>query len=90
LEIRNINYYHPKLGQILRFRIGVEANISTGTLLNLISVDVNCFGGLCTITRALVSPLQLLILGYTLWKEIGMQAATGLGILFIVFPFQGT
>lgn len=63
---------------------------TVGNVVNLMSNDVNRFDtGLMFFHFLWLSPLQMLLIIYFLYREIGVPALLGMLAIFIFIPLQG-
>ncbi|KAF9566218.1 hypothetical protein EC968_003800 [Mortierella alpina] len=69
--------------------ISTSSSISNGTLINLISNDLQPFEKLAPFgLYALLGPLEMVVLMYFLWKELGVASLAGLLVLSLLMPIQ--
>ncbi|KAF9284960.1 hypothetical protein BGZ68_004271 [Mortierella alpina] len=69
--------------------ISTSSSISSGTLINLISNDLQPFEKLAPFgLYALLGPLEMVVLMYFLWKELGVASLAGLLVLSLLMPIQ--
>ncbi|KAF9951457.1 hypothetical protein BGZ72_007038 [Mortierella alpina] len=69
--------------------ISTSSSISNGTLINLISNDLQPFEKLAPFgLYALLGPLEMVVLMYFLWKELGVASLAGLLALSLLMPIQ--
>ncbi|KAF9968069.1 hypothetical protein BGZ70_006870 [Mortierella alpina] len=69
--------------------ISTSSSISSGTLINLISNDLQPFEKLAPFgLYALLGPLEMVVLMYFLWKELGVASLAGLLALSLLMPIQ--
>nr|AHK05652.1 ATP-binding cassette transporter sub-family C member 4 [Tigriopus japonicus] len=62
---------------------------TVGQMVNLLANDVNRFDGACLFIHYLwAGPLQLLIVVYLTWNEMGVSTMAGAGIILISVPLQ--
>ena len=70
-------------------RAAVAAN-SVGHIVNLLSNDVDKFDRVAMYSQWLwIGPLQLLLVGYLSWREMGPWTTLGLSLLLLGIPLQG-
>ncbi|CAD6203313.1 GSCOCT00009755001.2-RA-CDS [Cotesia congregata] len=62
-----------------------------GQVVNLLSNDVNRFDLLPVLFNYLwITPLQIIVIGYIIWRSIGIYTLVGYGMLFLItIPMQG-
>ncbi|XP_057334272.1 ATP-binding cassette sub-family C member 4-like [Microplitis mediator] len=62
-----------------------------GQVVNLLSNDVNRFDLLPVFFNYLwITPLQIIVIGYIIWRSIGIYTLVGYGVLFLItIPMQG-
>jgi len=75
--------------KVLRLTRSGEDKANIGHVLNLVSSDVCRFeNALIMALFFVISPLVLIICGYTLWAELGLAAFAGIGAIFLLAPVQ--
>ncbi|XP_057334744.1 ATP-binding cassette sub-family C member 4-like [Microplitis mediator] len=62
-----------------------------GQVVNLLSNDVNRFDLLPVFVNYLwITPIQIIVIGYIIWRSIGIYTLVGYGVLFLItIPMQG-
>ncbi|KAG0233737.1 P-loop containing nucleoside triphosphate hydrolase protein [Mortierella sp. GBAus27b] len=69
--------------------LSTSSSISTGTVINLISNDLQPFENWAPFGLYLVlGPLEMIALMYFLWKELGVACLAGLLALVLLMPIQ--
>lgn len=76
--------------QALRLSKTALGKTTAGQVVNLLSNDVNRFDSVVVFLNYLwMGPLQTIVVMYFLWQEIGVVSIVGVGLLFLIIPFQG-
>eukprot|EP01134_Creolimax_fragrantissima_P003514 CFRG3514T1 len=65
------------------------ATTTTGHLVNMMSNDVTRFDQLCPFVHyTWIAPLELSVIAYLSYNEVGASCFVGIGILMLLLPFQ--
>lgn len=73
----------------MRLRQSVTVEGITGRVINLISSDVSRFDMyICHLNYLWKAPLDLCILGYCIYRQIGVHGLLGIGFLMSFLPIQ--
>ncbi|KAG8041564.1 hypothetical protein G9C98_002857 [Cotesia typhae] len=77
--------------KVLRLSKPVLNQTPVGQVINLLSNDVNRFDQLPVYINYLwISPLQVAVIGYLIWRSIGIYTLVGYGVLLLItVPMQG-
>ncbi|XP_070149139.1 ATP-binding cassette sub-family C member 4-like isoform X2 [Polyergus mexicanus] len=78
--------------KILRLNQTSLSQTGAGQIVNLLSNDVNRFDSLSVCLNYIwIMPIQVIIVGYIMWRKIGVSIFIGIGLLLIIsLPIQGT
>ncbi|KAK3817781.1 MAG: P-loop containing nucleoside triphosphate hydrolase protein [Benniella sp.] len=69
--------------------LSTSSSISTGTVVNLISNDLQPFESWAPFgLYAILGPLEMIVVMYFLWKELGVACLAGLLALSLLMPIQ--
>ncbi|KAF9932112.1 hypothetical protein FBU30_008926 [Linnemannia zychae] len=69
--------------------LSTSSSIATGTIVNLISNDVQPFENTTPfMLYAIIGPLEMIAVMYFLWKEIGVACLAGLLVFALLLPIQ--
>ncbi|KAG0253089.1 ATP-binding cassette sub- C member 8, partial [Mortierella polycephala] len=69
--------------------LSTSSSISTGTIVNMISNDLQPFENCAPFFMyILLGPLETIVVMYFLWKELGAACLAGLLALFLLMPVQ--
>ncbi|KAG0271436.1 hypothetical protein BGZ95_000753 [Linnemannia exigua] len=69
--------------------LSTSSSIATGTIVNLISNDVQPFENTTPfMLYAIIGPLEMIAVMYFLWKEIGVACLSGLLVFALLLPIQ--
>lgn len=73
----------------LRIDLGVLSKRTSGSLLNLVSTDVERLQGLPQFTPyLLVAPIESAVTLYLCWRQVGPSALAGVGVILACVPFM--
>jgi len=87
LELTDWRHFSLKL--LLQAMSLQTSSNSVGHLMNLLSNDVSRFDmNLIFGPYIIVGPFQLVILLYLLWREMGISALAGVGLVLFMMPTQ--
>ncbi|KAG0206658.1 hypothetical protein BGX28_001906 [Mortierella sp. GBA30] len=99
--VHHHNYYHVlRIGTWTRqslvsllyrkcLTLSTSSSISSGTVINLISNDLQPFESLAPfLLYIILGPLEMVVLMYFLWKELGVACLAGLLALSLLMPIQ--
>ncbi|XP_046746905.1 ATP-binding cassette sub-family C member 4-like [Diprion similis] len=77
--------------KVLRLDLAATRNATAGKVANLISNDVARFDTLLIYLHFIwIMPLQILLIGYVMWKSVGFATLVGIGVMIIqTLPIQG-
>ncbi|KAF9536563.1 hypothetical protein EC957_010429 [Mortierella hygrophila] len=69
--------------------LSTSSSIATGTIVNLISNDVQPFENTTPfMLYAIIGPLEMIAVMYFLWREIGVACLSGLLVFALLLPLQ--
>ena len=75
----------------LKINKNAAAASNVGTIINLLSNDVNRFDlAAMHLLQLLVAPIETIVIIYFLYATVGATAVAGIVLLFLFVPFQST
>ncbi|CAG2118385.1 unnamed protein product, partial [Medioppia subpectinata] len=87
LRVANTNLIYNKA---LKLSNSAMRNTTVGTIVNLLSNDVNRFDiSLVYAHYLVVGPLQMVVIIGLLWWQIGVSCLAGIAVMVLYIPFQG-